>query len=72
MKLITKIPLRQNITIELTPEEQDIIFTLTLFVGGDLSKRRKTINELADILRENGAVSDLTGVETDGSGIYFD
>lgn len=55
MKILEKKPVRQNIVVELTPKDQDVLFFALRHVGGDPEGPRGQANQISDLLRDIGA-----------------
>ena len=53
MKVIDQEPVRRNLTIEFTPQEQDVLFTVCAMIGGNPSGPRGVIDELKHILQDS-------------------
>ena len=62
---------RENVVLELTPEQADALFTVFQHVGGDpLNSRRRYADDIFRMLEKSGAIYNVSDTESD-SGICF-
>ena len=59
MRIVEQETLRQNMTIEFTPAEQDVLYSVCGMIGGSPTGPRRVMEELRALLGDNARAKKL-------------